>query len=83
MRPNTTRLSVEIPKKDHKKLKILAEANELTLKDLVLVALEPILYPKKTPNATTRKAIEDAEKGTGLVFCEDIEDFWEKVGLDG
>ncbi|NGX60452.1 MAG: hypothetical protein KR126chlam3_01626, partial [Chlamydiae bacterium] len=36
MSKETTRLSVEIPIKDHRKLKILAEANGLTLRELVL-----------------------------------------------
>ncbi len=82
MATNTTRLSVEIPKKDHRKLKILADANGLTLKEFVLSALEPILYPNKKPNKTTQKAIEDTESGIGLTTYENIEQMWDVLGLN-
>lgn len=82
MSTETTRLSVEIPMKDHRKLKILAEANGLTLRELVLIVLEPVLYPKKTPNAVTQKAIKDTKKGIGLKTYEDVDHLWEVLGLD-
>ncbi len=82
MATETTRLSVEIPKKAHKKLKILAEINELTLKDLILFALDPILYPEKKPNKTTLKAIENTEKGIGLTSYESVEQMWDELGLN-
>lgn len=79
---NTTRLSVEIPSNEHKKLKILADANGLTLRDFILIILDPILHPKKKPNKTTRKAIEDTEKGIGLKTYKNIDQMWEALGLD-
>jgi len=44
--------------------------------------LQPILCPTKSPNAVTKRAVENAEKGIGLIPCDDIEDLWEKLGLD-
>lgn len=82
MATNTTRLSVEIPIKEHRKLKILAEANGLTLRELVLTVLEPVLYPKKKPNATTLRAMEETEKGIGLKMYEDVDHLWDALGLD-
>ncbi len=82
MSANTTRLSVEIPRNEHKKLKILADANGLTLKEFILAVLEPILYPKKKPNKATMKAIEDTEKGIGLKTYKNIDQMWEALGLD-
>jgi len=79
---DTTRLSIEIPARDHKKLKIMANANGLTLKDFVLIALNPILHPSKKPNKTTRKVMEETDRGEGLISCDNMEDFWEQMGLN-
>ena len=82
MSTNMTRLSVDIPVKAHRKLKIIAEANGLTLRELVLSVLEPVLHPKKKPNAKTRKAIKDTEKGIGLKTYEEVDQLWDALGLN-
>jgi len=35
----------------------------------------------KIPNAETRKALEETDKGIGLVECKDIEDLFGKLGI--
>lgn len=35
-----------------------------------------------TPNAETRKAMEEAEKGIGLTECKDIEDLFRGLNTD-
>lgn len=50
MATQTTRLSIDMNPKDHRKLKILADANGLSLKDFLLIVLEPYLHPNKKPN---------------------------------
>ncbi len=82
MATETTRLSIDMDPKDHRKLKILAEANGISLKDFILTALDPYLHPKKTPNAKTQKAIENAEKGVGLKTYKSVEHMWKELGLD-
>ena len=82
MSGHTTRLSVEIPSNAHKKLKILADAMGITLKEFILGVLEPILYPKKKPNKVTMKAIKDTEKGIGLKTYKNIDEMWEALGLN-
>ena len=78
----TTRLSIEIPSRDHRKLKILANANGLTLKEFVLIALNPILHPNKKPNKMTQKVMEETDRGEGLIPCDNMDDFWEQMGLN-
>jgi hypothetical protein len=82
MSSKTTKLSIEIPTKEHKKLKILADAMGLSLKNFVLNALEYVLYPNRKPNEETIEAIEAIERGEGLIPCKDIKDFWKKVGIE-
>jgi len=33
------------------------------------------------PNKTTRKTFENTDAGRGLVFCEDAEDMFKKLGI--
>lgn len=82
MASNTTRLSVEISKTEHKKLKILADMNDMTLREFVLSILDPILHPKKNPNQTTLDAIENTEKGIGIKTYENLDQMWENIGLN-
>lgn len=81
MATQNCRLSIEVTPQERRRLKILAEAQGLTLKALVFSILEPILYPERVPNEETIKALEDCEKGVGLTVCDSIEDFWNKMGF--
>ncbi len=68
--------------KEHKKLKILAEAHGMTLREFILTLLEPILYPNKTPNKKTRKAIGNIDKRKKLRSFESVEHMWNELGLN-
>jgi DNA-damage-inducible protein J len=35
----------------------------------------------KIPNAATRKALEESDKGIGLVKCKNIDDLFDKLGM--
>ncbi len=39
------------------------------------------LYDLRIPNAETLKAIDEAEKGIGLVECDDTIDLFRKLGI--
>lgn len=82
MATQTTRLSVDMDPKEHRKLKILAEANGMTLKEFILALLEPVLYPSKKPNRETQNAIDNVEKGKKLRSFESVEHMWKELGLD-
>ncbi len=82
MTSETTRLSVEIPVKTHRKLKILAEANGLTLREFILAIVDPVINPPKKLNQTTFRAMEDAGKGVDLNSFKDLDHLWQDLGLD-
>lgn len=82
MATHTTRLSVDMNPKDHRKLKILADANGISLKDFILTVLEPYLHPQKKPNKATLKAIDNIEKGINLRSFKDVEHMWKELGLN-
>lgn len=82
MATHTTRLSIDMNPKDHRKLKILADANGVSLKDFILTVLDPYLHPQKKPNKVTQKAIDSIEKGNNLKTFESVEHMWKELGLD-
>ncbi|NGX51677.1 MAG: hypothetical protein K1060chlam2_01550 [Chlamydiae bacterium] len=77
---NTTRMSIDISSKDHRRLKILADAAEMTLREFVLAVLDPVLHPKKKPNQETIKAMDDARKRK-TIKAIDFEDLCDKLGI--
>ena len=77
---NTTRMSIDITKKDHKRLKILADQVDMTIKDFVLSVLEPVLHPERKPNETTKQAMKAARKRQ-TIKANDFEDLCDKLGI--
>jgi len=76
----TTRMSIDIPIKDHKRIKILASAEGVTLKDFVIGCIQERMSPEKKPNAKTRKAMNDARKGKTFK-AKDLADLYDELGI--
>jgi hypothetical protein len=76
----TTRMSIDIPVKDHKRIKVLASAEGVTLKDFVIDCIREKIHPEKKPNAKTRKAMSDARKGK-TTKAKNLEDLYEQLGI--
>lgn len=76
----TTRMSIDISVKDHKRIKVLASAEGVTIKDFVIDCIREKITPEKKPNAKTRKAMNDARKGKTLK-AKDVTDLYEQLGI--
>lgn len=75
-----TRMSIDIPLKDHRRIKVLAAAEGLSLKDFVIGCIHERINPEKNPNAKTRKAMEEARKGKTLK-AKSIADLYNDLGI--
>ncbi len=75
-----TRMSIDIPIKDHKRIKVLAAAEGVTLKDFVIECIHEKIKPEKRPNLKTRKAMRDARKGKTM-RAKNISDLYDKLGI--
>ena len=80
-----TRMSIDVTQKDHKRIKVLAAAEGVSLKDFVVECIHDKINPQKssnekTPNATTRKAMKDAEKGKTF-HAKDLADLYKQLGI--
>ena len=77
---SVTRMSIDIPTKDHKRLKMLANSKGLSLREFVLFLIDPVIHPEKKPNCETVKAMEEARKGK-TIKAKDLQDLWKKLDI--
>lgn len=79
-----SRITLDIPKAEHKKLKAKAALLGKSMRSLVLEALEgnnECSFPSHTPNRATKRAIKNAEEGKNLTHIEDLTVLAKKFGL--
>ena len=80
-RNELSRITVDIPKIDHKKLKAMAALTGRSMREIITESIEEYISSAKYPNKKTLKAIEDAEKGKGLTVSKDMKDLFKKLGI--
>ncbi len=76
-----SRITVDIPKVDHKKLKAMAALTSRSMREIIITSIEEYLNSANCPNKVTLKAIEDAEQGKGLTASKDVKDLFKKLGI--
>ncbi|MBA3752363.1 hypothetical protein H0X06_06270 [Candidatus Dependentiae bacterium] len=76
-----SRITIDIPTEDHKKLKALAAILGKSMREIIMESIEKHLYSSKAPNKKTCKVIADAQKGKGLTTAKDAEDLFKKLGI--
>jgi hypothetical protein len=82
---NNTRVTFDIPTINHTKLKMLAAYHSKSMKEIFIELLERGLeaYPDcpldHTPNAITKKVIEDVQKRKNLHRAKSVEDLFKKL----
>jgi hypothetical protein len=77
-----SRMTIDMPFEEHKKLKAMAAFMGVSLKDLVLNCLRDNLLSNIEPNDETLKAFRETDERKGLVRCKDFNDFIDKLGLE-
>lgn len=76
----TTRMSIDVSLRDHKRIKVLAAAEGVSLREFVVECINEKIYPQKHPNKTTRKAMESARKGKAIK-AKDFDDLCDQLGI--
>ncbi len=79
MSVKTSRLTIDLPKSEHKKLKMAALMLGTSMKELVLMSVDEFMHRK--PNKVTLKAIKQAESGKGLKKFAAMEDLLKDLGI--
>ncbi len=76
-----SRITIDIPVADHKRLKALAAILGKSMRDIVMDAIAEYLSKVKIPNKKTLQAIVDMEEGKNLIHAEDAQDLFKKLGI--
>ena len=76
-----SRMTIDIPEEDHKRLKALAAVLGKSMREIVADWIHGNLYSKNTPNSKTLKAIESIEKNKDLIEAENADDLFRKLGI--
>lgn len=79
--PHHSRMTIDMPFDEHRKLKSMAAFMGVSLKDLVLDCLRDNLLSENVPNEETLEAFKETNEGKGLVHCKDFNDFVQQLGL--
>lgn len=77
------RLAIECSPTERRHMKMLAASEDKTLNEFIMESVRMRLRrcPRShTPNAETIKALQDAERGEGLIEFDSIEDFFKSLG---
>lgn len=77
---STVRITLDIPSREHKKLKTTANLLGLSMKAVIMLSLED-LYKNESFNKLTQKAIGDAEKGRNTKHYNSVEELFDVLGL--
>jgi len=80
---NLSRLTIDIPKKHHIKLKSIALITEKSMREIIIDAIESIdlkcLNNKHLPNKETLKSIDNIKKGKNLTEIDDLKTLFYKL----
>jgi hypothetical protein len=76
-----SRMTIDLPPEEHKRLKAVAALMGVPLKDLVLNCLRRHILSENIPNAETLKSFRETEEGKNLVYFKDVEDLIQTLGL--
>lgn len=79
MTTRIARLTIDLSKSEHKRIKTAASLMGTTIKDLVLISVDNFLHSK--PNKVTLKAMKQSEKGKGLKKFKTLDELFEDLGI--
>ncbi len=79
MSTKTARLTIDLSRTEHKRLKMAASMMGTTMKNLVLFSVDQFLHRK--PNKVTKKAMRQSETGKGLKRFNSLDELFEDLGI--
>lgn len=82
MSRDTTRVTVDFPHEEHRRLKAVAALMGVSIKDYIIICVEEKMFSKNIPNSKTRRVFEDTDQGKNLTACENVDDLIHKLGID-
>jgi predicted DNA-binding protein len=81
VRSHMSRMTIDVPEEDHKRLKALAAILGKSMREIIMEWIHEHLYSSNTPNAETLDAIKQIERGDNLIESDNIDDLFKKLGI--
>ncbi|MBF5059138.1 hypothetical protein [Candidatus Neptunochlamydia vexilliferae] len=78
-RQETTRLTVDLPNRAHKRVKTVSALLGITISDFVRESIEEKL--NKKPNALTKKVLHDTDEKRHLKKFKNTKELFEDLGI--
>lgn len=75
----TSRLTIDVPLAQHKRLKMAASMLGITMKGLVLMSVDNFMHRKL--NKVTEKALKQSELGKGLKKFDNLEELFDDLTI--
>lgn len=76
-----TRMSIDIPNEEHRKLKAIAALKGVSMKAIILECLSRELYSDNVPNKLTEKTFRESDEGKNIKEYKDLEDLRSQLGI--
>ena len=76
-----SRITIDIPKEHHRKLKALAAILGKSMRELIIESIEEHLQETRLPSKQTQEAIENIESGKELVEAKNLKDLFDKLDI--
>lgn len=74
-----SKLTLDIPASEHRRIKMAASMMGTTMKDLMLLSFE--VFMKRKLNKVTEKALKLAEQGKNLKKFNSLDELFEDLGI--
>lgn len=74
-----SKVTLEVPLREHKKWKAAALMMDLSLKDFVLIGMQNFMHMH--PNKVTEKALKQSKSGKNIKKFDTINDLFKDLGI--
>ncbi|HSW72627.1 MAG TPA: hypothetical protein VLG44_04395 [Chlamydiales bacterium] len=79
MTTKISRLTIDLPSREHRKIKMAASMMDISMKDLVLLSLDEFMHRKF--NKVTEKAMKQGREGKNVKKFKNMEELFEDLGI--
>ena len=77
--PNTVRITIDLPTKEHRQLKAIVALLGLSIQEYVRACVEEKMFSKNIPNEETRRVLKEIESGKNITVCKSVDELLKKL----
>ncbi len=76
-----TRISIDIPNEEHRKLKAIAALRGVSMKQIILESVNREIYSDNVPNEKTMKTFRESDQDKNVKYYKDLNDLRSQLGI--